>query len=83
MPFSLVCSRSSVGARIRRRLATDNELSLIMADTTLRCFASHLHGRGREREGVGGGEGGDLITVVQKNHTASCPSELMLSPNRC
>lgn len=49
--FTLGCTRSSVGAEIRRRLATDNELSLIMGDSTLR------HSAQRKAKG-------DLITVV-------------------
>lgn len=72
--FSSGCTRCSVGAWIRQRIATDNELSLIMGDSTLRFFASHL----QTREGVGVG----LITVLQKNRTAPSPSELMQSPNQ-
>lgn len=45
------CTRCSVGARIRRQVAADNEPPLITGDSTLRSSASHL----QTREGRAGG----------------------------
>lgn len=54
-------------------VAADNELSLIIGDSTLRSFASHLKTRGR----------GCLITVSQeKTHAVSSPFKPMLSPKQ-
>lgn len=43
------------------RLAADNELSLIIGDSTLRCFASYLQGRER-------GGGGSNYCTTEKSH---------------
>lgn len=58
------------------RVATHNELSLIIGDSTLRSFASHLktRGRGVSNYCITGGGGG--------NHAASSPFEPMLSPKQ-